>query len=138
SLRQLGNRADHEGPASASPPQLSFVMFVVAGCSGPLPNAVPLPLARSSLPVSHHLLNLPEIQSGMENPHPQPIYTSCLTSPKVPLQSTSPTFEDYPACEIAEACMKLDALILLLSSAGFTQEAKNPISNVLREMLPSR
>ena len=57
---------------------------------------------------------------------------------KVPLQSTSPTFEDYPACEIAEACMKLVALILLLSSAGFTQEAKNPISNVLREMLPSR
>ncbi len=34
--------------------------------------------------------------------------------------------------------MKLVALILLLSSAGFTQEAKNPISNVLREMLPSR
>src|SRR5207237_4401036 len=30
----------------------------------------------------HHLLHLPEIQSGMENPHPQPIYTSCLTSPK--------------------------------------------------------
>src|SRR5207244_13601006 len=29
----------------------------------------------------HHLLHLPEIQSGMENPHPQPIYTSCLTSP---------------------------------------------------------
>jgi len=57
---------------------------------------------------------------------------------KVPLQSTSPTFEDYPACEIAEACMKLVALILLLSSAGFTQEAKNPISSVLREMLPSR
>src|SRR5439155_2981541 len=28
----------------------------------------------------HHLLHLPEIQSGMENPHPQPIYTSCLTS----------------------------------------------------------
>src|SRR2546425_5091201 len=57
-------------------------MFVVAGCSGPLPNAVPLPLARSSPPVSHHLLHLPEIQSGMENPHPQPIYTSCLTSPR--------------------------------------------------------
>ena len=34
--------------------------------------------------------------------------------------------------------MKLVALILLLSSAGFTQEAKNPISSVLREMLPSR
>src|SRR5207237_3187969 len=30
----------------------------------------------------HHLLHLPEIQSGMENPHPQPIYTSCLTSPR--------------------------------------------------------
>src|SRR5438874_8063694 len=56
-------------------------MFVVAGCSGPLPNAVPLPLARSSPPVSHHLLHLPEIQPGMENPHPQPIYTSSLTSP---------------------------------------------------------
>src|SRR5207247_10727529 len=28
----------------------------------------------------HHLLHLPEIQSGMENPHTQPIYTSCLTS----------------------------------------------------------
>src|SRR5206468_1065841 len=46
---------------------------------------------------------------------------------KVPLQSTSPTFEDYPACEIAEACMKLVALILLLSSAGFTQEGKNKL-----------
>src|SRR5439155_21242789 len=35
----------------------------------------------------HPLLHLPEIQSGMENPHPQPIYTSCLTSPytSVPL-----------------------------------------------------
>src|SRR5438552_7336045 len=31
----------------------------------------------------HHLLHLPEIQSGMENPHPQPIYTSCLTSPSL-------------------------------------------------------
>src|SRR5206468_9692119 len=49
SRRQLGNRADHEGPASASPPQLSFVMFVVAGGSGPLSNSVPLPLARPSL-----------------------------------------------------------------------------------------
>src|SRR5205807_2312726 len=29
----------------------------------------------------HHLLHLPEIQPGMENPHPQPIYTSSLTSP---------------------------------------------------------
>src|SRR5437773_8581580 len=56
-------------------------MFLAAGCSGPLPNTVPLPPARSSPPVSHHLLHLPEIQSGMENPHPQPIYTSCLTSP---------------------------------------------------------
>src|SRR5437879_10428955 len=57
-------------------------MFLAAGCSGPLPNTVPLPPARSSPPVSHHLLHLPEIQSGMENPHPQPIYTSCLTSPR--------------------------------------------------------
>ena len=29
----------------------------------------------------NHLLHLPEIQPGMENPHPQPIYTSSLTSP---------------------------------------------------------
>src|SRR5579864_6304553 len=29
----------------------------------------------------HHLLHLPEIQPGMENPHPQPIYTSSLTAP---------------------------------------------------------
>src|SRR5260370_1284649 len=29
----------------------------------------------------HHLLHLPEIQSGMENPHPLHIYTSSLTSP---------------------------------------------------------
>ena len=29
----------------------------------------------------HHLLHLPEIQPGMENPHPQPIYTGSLTSP---------------------------------------------------------
>ena len=62
-------------------PKLTFVMFLAAGCSGPLPNTVPLPPARSSPPVSHHLLHLPEIQSGMENPHPQPIYTSSLTSP---------------------------------------------------------
>src|ERR1035438_5014717 len=31
---------------------------------------------------SHHLLHLPEIQSGVENPHPLRIYTSSLTSPK--------------------------------------------------------
>src|SRR5437879_2390047 len=37
----------------------------------------------------HHLLHLPEIQSGMENPHPQPIYTSCLTSPQVRDRSCS-------------------------------------------------
>src|SRR5579863_9580874 len=30
----------------------------------------------------NHLLHLPEIQPGMENPHPQPIYTSSLTSPQ--------------------------------------------------------
>src|ERR1019366_405538 len=33
---------------------------------------------------SYHLLHLPEIQPGMEIPHPQPIYTSSLTSPRVP------------------------------------------------------
>src|SRR5579864_2431124 len=31
---------------------------------------------------SHHLLHLPALQPGMENPHPQPIYTSSLTSPR--------------------------------------------------------
>src|ERR1039458_6941299 len=31
---------------------------------------------------SYHLLHLPEIQPGMEIPHPQPIYTSSLTSPE--------------------------------------------------------
>jgi len=31
----------------------------------------------------HYLLHLPEIQSGMENPHPLRIYTSSLTSPSV-------------------------------------------------------
>jgi hypothetical protein len=30
----------------------------------------------------NHLLHLPEIQSGMEKPHPQPIYTRSLTSPR--------------------------------------------------------
>src|ERR1035441_8356165 len=30
---------------------------------------------------SNHLFHLPEIQSGMENSHPPPIYTSSLTSP---------------------------------------------------------
>src|SRR6202007_1802490 len=30
----------------------------------------------------HHLLHLPEIQPRMENPHPQPIYTSSLTAPE--------------------------------------------------------
>src|SRR5437763_3075751 len=34
--------------------------------------------------------------------------------------------------------MKPVALILLLSTAAFAQEAKNPISTILREMLPSR
>jgi hypothetical protein len=29
----------------------------------------------------NHLLHFPEIHPGMENPHPQPIYTSSLTSP---------------------------------------------------------
>src|SRR5437899_367116 len=38
----------------------------------------------------HHLLHLPEIQSGMENPHPQPIYTSCLTSPQTHSGFTPP------------------------------------------------
>jgi hypothetical protein len=30
---------------------------------------------------SHHLLHLPALQPGMENPHPLRIYTSSLTSP---------------------------------------------------------
>jgi len=30
---------------------------------------------------SHHLLHLPALQPGMENPHPLPIYTSSLMSP---------------------------------------------------------
>jgi len=30
---------------------------------------------------SHHLLHLPALQPGMENPHPQSFYTSSLTSP---------------------------------------------------------
>jgi DinB superfamily len=34
--------------------------------------------------------------------------------------------------------MKLAAVILLLSTAAFAQEARNPVSNVLREMLPNR
>src|SRR6266571_5021032 len=61
--------------------EADFRDVLVAGCSGPLPNTVPLPPARSSPPVSHHLLHLPEIQSGMENPHPLRIFTSSLTSP---------------------------------------------------------
>jgi len=32
---------------------------------------------------SNHLLHLREIQPGMENPHPQTIYTSCVTSPEL-------------------------------------------------------
>src|SRR5207244_11113247 len=32
----------------------------------------------------HHLLHLPEIQPGMENPHPLRIYTGALTSPGPP------------------------------------------------------
>src|SRR5437667_9652045 len=40
----------------------------------------------------HHLLHLPEIQSGMENPHRQPIYTSCLTSPLRDFRFLSSTF----------------------------------------------
>src|SRR5204862_1453486 len=38
----------------------------------------------------HHLLHLPEIQPGMENPHPQTIYTSSLTSPFECTASGSP------------------------------------------------
>src|SRR5208283_3125152 len=30
---------------------------------------------------SHHLLHLPALQPGMENPHPPGFYTSSLTSP---------------------------------------------------------
>ena len=30
----------------------------------------------------NHLLHLPELQPGMEKPHPQPFYTSSLTSPR--------------------------------------------------------
>src|ERR1039458_1671168 len=30
---------------------------------------------------SYHLLHLPEIQPGMEIPHPQPIYTSSVPAP---------------------------------------------------------
>ena len=42
----------------------------------------------------HHLLHLPEIQPGMENPHPQPIYTSSLTSPAAEQRFTF-IFADY-------------------------------------------
>src|SRR5205823_7348628 len=99
-------------------------MFVVAGCSGPLPNAVPLPLARSSPPVSHHLLHLPEIQSGMENPHPQPIYTSCLTSPRARSRCTLFGYERYnPPHDmiLAENCMGTGSL-----QAAFDRSLKDP------------
>src|SRR5438034_11772485 len=45
-------------------------MFVVAGCSGPLPNAVPLPLARSSPPVS--LSSTPSSRDSIWNGKPAP------------------------------------------------------------------
>src|SRR5205807_9690766 len=50
---------------------------------------------------SNHLLHLPEIQPGMENPHPQPIYTSSLTSPPLvvhlTLHSATTTMLSRPA-----------------------------------------
>src|SRR2546430_452981 len=45
-------------------------MFVVAGCSGPLPNAVPLPLARSSPPVSQS--STPSSRDSIWNGKPAP------------------------------------------------------------------
>src|SRR6202008_3599682 len=40
----------------------------------------------------NYLLHLPALCPGMENPHPQPIYTSCVTSP-----SLENRFTNYPA-----------------------------------------
>ena len=50
-------------------------------CRGPPPHPAHGVLCERGKRGPHHLLHLPEIQPGMENPHPQPIYTSSLTSP---------------------------------------------------------
>src|SRR5207245_953350 len=50
-------------------------------CRGPTPHPTHGLFCQRRKRRPHHLLHLPEIQPGMENPHPQPIYTSSLTSP---------------------------------------------------------
>src|SRR5206468_706663 len=55
----------------------------------------------------HHLLHLPEIQSGMENPHPQPIYTSCLTSPLRRWRLTAPRIPPKMAASVLSSLSSL-------------------------------
>src|SRR5246127_3633193 len=38
----------------------------------------------------NYLFHLPALYPGMENPHPQPIYTSSVTSPRPVLTSKTP------------------------------------------------
>ena len=46
----------------------------------------------------HHLLHLPEIQPGMENPHPLRIYTSSLTSPRAAQSLPETALISYDGC----------------------------------------
>ena len=52
-------------------------------CRSPAPDSTHCVLCKRRKRGSHHLLHFPEIQSGVENPHPLRIYTSSLTSPGV-------------------------------------------------------
>src|SRR5208337_4468055 len=51
-------------------------------CGGPPPNAAHGLLCQREECGSYHLLHLPALQPGMENPHPPRFYTRSLTSPK--------------------------------------------------------
>ena len=49
----------------------------------------------------NHLLHLPALYPGMENPHPQPIYTSSVTSPESGNCLTDPQYETRIVSEAA-------------------------------------
>ena len=55
----------------------------------------------------HHLLHLPEIQPGVENPHPLRIYTSSLTSPRI--RAEVKFLVDQAAARLKQAAEKVSS-----------------------------
>src|SRR5256885_11785520 len=64
---------------------------------GPCPRSRQQRRTRRERPCEQIIFHIPEIQPGMGNPHPQPIYTTSLTSPPEFLHLTHLT----PLCESA-------------------------------------